>query len=81
MSSSTSSGQILDDNLSNQINNALESSDSEDDALGEQILNMTRGHEILPDLTESQVNDKTRLKVLFFPNFSFTAHSKRQMKA
>ena len=58
MSSSTSSGQILDANLSNQINNALESSDSEDDALGDQILGMARGHEILPDLTESQVNDK-----------------------
>ena len=81
MSSSTSSGQILDDNLSNQINNALESSDSEDDALGEQILSMTRGHEILPDLTESQVKDKIRLKMLIFPEFSYTELSKRQMKA
>ena len=56
---SQSSGQILDDHLANQINDALESSDSDDDsyvALGEQVLNLaTTGQDIMPKLTESQV--------------------------
>ena len=64
--SQTSAGQILDDELANKINDALESSDGDSDGsyddlgadmgrLGEQILNLAADQDILPKLTESQV--------------------------
>jgi hypothetical protein len=67
--SQTSTGQILDDELANQINDALESSDGDSDGsyddlgadmgkLGEQILNLAADQDILPKLTESQLQIK-----------------------